>query len=145
MTNWRNAAACLGHPPELWYAVGNGGRGADSSGINDEALAICATCPVLAECAADDATLSASETWGVRAQMTEDQRREDKRAAEKGQGRVRQQPHGTEARYRAHRRAGETACRPCLDAAALAHALLREKSYPVTGRIAPALGGRRAS
>jgi WhiB family redox-sensing transcriptional regulator len=46
-TNWRDFAACLEHPQELFFPVG---EGADAQAQNREAKAVCRGCPVIEDC-----------------------------------------------------------------------------------------------
>lgn len=70
MTNWRDRAACLGLDPELFFPVSDVGPGAVQTAA---AKAVCARCPVRAECLAD--ALDAGNDYGVWGGLTEDERR----------------------------------------------------------------------
>lgn len=56
--SWRDSAACKGHPTDWWY----------STHKSEAAKAICADCPVKAECLAD--ALENREVYGIRAGLT---------------------------------------------------------------------------
>lgn len=64
--DWRDSAACLGHDSEMWFPAGEKSR--DDLLQAAGAKAICATCPVQAECLAD------ADGWGIRAGLTADER-----------------------------------------------------------------------
>ena len=66
--SWRSAAACLGMDPEIWFWVG--GKYANKAAADNEAKAICRTCPVIAECLAD------AGEWGIWGGRTEEERRQ---------------------------------------------------------------------
>src|SRR5512139_804809 len=55
--DWRGQAACRGHNPELWFPVWQRGQ-------LEQAKAICATCPVIAECLAHAIDNSEAGVWG---------------------------------------------------------------------------------
>ena len=61
--DWRARAACLGHDPETFFP-----QPADRDG-EDEAIAICWTCPVRRDCLIDAMTAEegrqASTRWGI--------------------------------------------------------------------------------
>ena len=76
---WRDRAACIGEPPEMFFPldlVGSGGRdlrvAARNRQATRQALDVCARCEVTAECL-DDAI--AHDDHGVRGGTTEDMRR----------------------------------------------------------------------
>jgi len=76
---WRDRAACIGEPPEMFFPidlVGRGGRDLRVAARNRQAtrhaLDVCARCEVAAECL-DDAI--ANDDHGVRGGTTEEQRR----------------------------------------------------------------------
>ena len=100
---WYKDAACLGTATGLWYTT--------EAEAQREALAICATCPVIDEClnATRAEETQVGQVWGTRAGMTMQQRRD---ALAAGDPRC-----GTEAGYRAHIRAKTTSCKPCRAAA----------------------------
>ena len=66
---WTNQAACRGTDTEIFYPV--------TSDEEAEALSICATCPVRAQCL-DDA-LRNRETYGIWGGTTPEQRRRIRR------------------------------------------------------------------
>lgn len=74
--DWHRLAACLGTPPGMFYPE----RG-DVWALED-ARAVCATCPVQAECLNE--ALATNEQFGVRAGLTIQQRR--KLAPSPGEG-----------------------------------------------------------
>lgn len=90
------------------------------------AKAICATCPVIAECL--DYALSAGERHGVWGGLTEAERERLRRAT--GRKRRRVVPPefgcGTDAAHRRHLRHGEKPCEPCKQASKRATAARRE-------------------
>ena len=137
---WRDIAACRDHPePELWYPLGHKSR--LDLAIETEAKAICAGCPVMAECLAD------ADDWGIRAGLNEDERRALKRRNQPYEVRRRlPAPHGTNAAAKAHYRVGEKPCSACNAARALADRIRKErKEYARRGSIAPGLNARRVS
>ena len=75
MTGWRDLASCMGNP-DPFFRVGH--KGCDKEALDAPAKAICEACPVRAACAADDATIPIGETYGIRAGLTQDERREAK-------------------------------------------------------------------
>lgn len=83
--DWRTRAACIGHDPELWFP----GPG-DSSRL-EQARAICAGCPVRAECLADvlAAPMPGGRSYGIWGGMSEKQRRGLRVAAGARRGRAR--------------------------------------------------------
>ncbi|MEZ0366788.1 WhiB family transcriptional regulator [Mycobacterium sp. pUA109] len=101
MTDWRSRAACLGHDPDLWFP--------QPSERPHEAIAICRTCPVIAECA-DFArrTVQLHGVWGGRARHKLTNERVGRPV-----GRLKPIEHGTYNGYHAHYRRGEEACDPC--------------------------------
>jgi WhiB family redox-sensing transcriptional regulator len=73
MTDWRHRAACRGHDnPELWFPL-------DEERPDALALAICAGCPVQAECLAF--ALDHGLDFGVFGGLTRGERRELHRPA----------------------------------------------------------------
>lgn len=48
---WREAAACLGVDPDLFFPAGEPGRPGQGHDTARAARAVCATCPVQTECA----------------------------------------------------------------------------------------------
>lgn len=54
MTNdWRELASCRGVDPELFYPVGDVWEGEGNERRAEQALAVCAVCPVQTECLSD--------------------------------------------------------------------------------------------
>lgn len=74
--NWRHRANCLAHDPELFFAVGTSGPALLQVA---EAKAVCATCPVAAECLTW--AMDNGQDAGVWGGLDEDERRELKRRA----------------------------------------------------------------
>jgi hypothetical protein len=107
--------ACIGHSPELWYADTRTPYDQDARAL---AIALCKGCPVRQACL--DAALAAEgmvagkQRFGIWGGLTPGQRAR-LRPPSRPTGRV-LQPCGTEAAYRRHLRANETACEPCLAA-----------------------------
>lgn len=106
--SWRDYAACLEVYADAFYP-----HKYDRASCR-EAKAICANCPVDAECL--EAAFEVDEPFGIWGGLTPRERdvirRED--------GRPKRQPieilpHGTPAGYARHKRAGEIPCRPCID------------------------------
>jgi WhiB family redox-sensing transcriptional regulator len=70
--DWRDRAACLDEDPELFFPIGSTGPALAQI---EEAKAVCARCPVLAECRAwalDNPTLAG---FGVFGGLSEEERR----------------------------------------------------------------------
>lgn len=71
---WRDRAACArpGMDPRWWFPE-------STRESTQETLAVCRSCPVVAECLrwviADDAVRRASDIWGVAGGLTQEQRR----------------------------------------------------------------------
>lgn len=68
MKDWRDAARCVGHDPELWFPVGSAGPALAQAA---QAKAICAGCPVRAQCAA----LGEGMEFGIFGGLGPDERR----------------------------------------------------------------------
>lgn len=68
--DWRNRAACRDESPELFFPVGTSGPALRQIA---EAKAVCARCPVTAECG--QFALDHGITDGIYGGMTEDERR----------------------------------------------------------------------
>ena len=69
--DWQLLAACRGEDPNLFFHP-EGERGAAREAREAAAKAICATCPVMRECA--EHALAVREPYGVWGQMSEDER-----------------------------------------------------------------------
>lgn len=67
--SWRDAGACLDHDPMLWFP--------DRGGSAAQAKAICADCPVMAECL--DHAITFNEGSGIWGGTNEKERRTIKR------------------------------------------------------------------
>lgn len=111
---WQTRGACRDVNPELFFT---NGRGRPSQDQQERAAAVCRECPVQRECR--EAAIEAGEEYGVWGGMTETQlhaaiRNRTKKPENRG---AELQPCGTWAAYLRHRRAGEQACAPCMEAA----------------------------
>jgi hypothetical protein len=110
-----DAAACIGHPSDLWYADTKTDADRDARKL---AIAICKACPVRQHCLDDALALeggvAGKSRFGIWGGLTPGQRARLRPPA-RPTGRA-LQPCGTEAAYRRHLRAGERACEPCLAA-----------------------------
>jgi WhiB family transcriptional regulator, redox-sensing transcriptional regulator len=84
---WQDAAACRGRDVVLFYGY-EGERGPEKAAREVRAKAVCASCPVAAECLAH---ATAHREHGIWAGETEDERaarkRRESRARQAGQGR----------------------------------------------------------
>ena len=69
--DWQMHGACRGEDPSLFFHP-EGERGAAREAREAAAQAICATCPVMRECA--EHALAVREPYGVWGQMSEDER-----------------------------------------------------------------------
>ena len=69
--DWQMRAACRGEDPSLFFHP-EGERGPAREGRDAAAKAVCATCPVIAQCAAH--SLKVREPYGVWGGLTEDDR-----------------------------------------------------------------------
>jgi WhiB family redox-sensing transcriptional regulator len=99
---WQTEAACRGLDPDLFFPV----WGASAT----EAKAVCATCPVAAECL--EFALANGEHFGIWGGVPERQRRTMRRDRHVPSQRYAAK-HGTDSGYNAHRRINEQACVPC--------------------------------
>lgn len=73
MENWRALAACRDADPELFYPVGDGWAGQGNARRAEQARAVCAVCPVRAECLAD--ALERGDVFAVLGGTLPDERR----------------------------------------------------------------------
>jgi len=108
--NWQHRGACVGLGPELFFPE----RGERV----DQAIALCATCPVREPCLEWALHHEQAGIWGATTGQ-------ERRAMRRQQGiRLASGPdfgglcgdapeHGTDAGYKRHRRAGEPACASC--------------------------------
>lgn len=122
--DWRSEAACKGKDPRHWFPIPIGSyylRNGSSAGRPDDPYAhgraICASCPVKAQCL--EYALSAHRqfipTEGLWGGLDEVERRQLLR----GEKPARKAPeHGTPAGYKQHGRLGEKACDFCKKALA---------------------------
>lgn len=64
-SSWRDSAACVNHPPELWFPVRleNTGNARRDDPTIAAALAVCHSCPVETECRRW--AISNGEDWGI--------------------------------------------------------------------------------
>jgi WhiB family redox-sensing transcriptional regulator len=69
--DWQMAGACRGEDPRLFFHP-EGERGPARETREAAAKSVCATCPVIAECAAH--ALSVREPYGVWGGLSEDER-----------------------------------------------------------------------
>jgi WhiB family redox-sensing transcriptional regulator len=116
--SWHALAACRGGDLDKWFPE----QGANQTRIA-MLKAICATCPVRAECL--DEALANFEAWGVFGGMTRDERREEARRRGLTRPHHGGQPTpecGTEGGYQRHRRT--TFTEPC-EACRAAHSANR--------------------
>lgn len=111
---WRELAACRGHI-DLFFP----GEHAATAEVVREIRAMCAACPVLAECR-EDALTAPEAPHGWQAGMSPGEQRDARRGVPKRKrhGRGRAVEHGTRAGYQSHRYRGEEACEACAAAAA---------------------------
>lgn len=104
--DFRSQGACVGVDPALFYP----GRGDNFAAA--EARSVCLDCPVREDCAEWAIRHERQGIWGG---LSEKERRRLRKArgitVETPDALA--APHGTSARYQAHRRAGERACAPC--------------------------------
>ena len=75
MTHWEHRAECLGEDPELFFPIGSG---TDAAKQTAQAKAVCAQCPVRAECRRKADTVHAND--GVWGQLTPFERANVRRA-----------------------------------------------------------------
>lgn len=118
---WLERRACVGVPTKLFYRE----QGSNAT----VAKAICASCPVTAECLAY--ALTNREKAGIWGGLSERERRALPKPARPPQ--VSPAECGTDSGYRAHRRRGEDACRRCREAHA-AYNRERKAGCPQTTR-----------
>ena len=113
---WHDRAACAGVKDVTWFPSGDapGGRDAAHKANVAAAKAICAGCPVKAECL--EVALWEPLTYGIWGGLTFDERR----GKNTGQ-RVRPAKCGTDSGYHRHRNRKERACDECREAHAIAH------------------------
>lgn len=71
LRDWRNRAACLEEDPELFFPIGNSGP---AQAQIAEAKAVCARCPVLAQCRAWALANPKLAEFGVFGGLSEDER-----------------------------------------------------------------------
>lgn len=119
---WRDEALCAQTDPDLWFPERDGDRATNNYAA---ARAICARCPVRAECL--EYALEQHLTDGMWGGLTPYERvaltvRKPAPRRERGTA-----PHGTEAAYMRHYRAGEKPCDACAAARREYKAILRER------------------
>ena len=100
---WRDQAACLNADPESFFP--------EQGERNEAAKAVCATCPVTAECLQH--ALDNDERWGVWGGMSEHERQ---KLRTRRYVRASKAECGTPAGYQRHKRASEDACAACRQA-----------------------------
>lgn len=114
---WRAAAACAGLDLSMFYT--------ERTGTARAALAVCAACPVRAECLADaldaERQVSIQEIFGVRGGMSAIGRRKLLGAERTRAIRARVALCGTDSGYYRHRRERESPCDACKAAHAAAY------------------------
>lgn len=86
----RPAPACWEVEPEVFYGPADSSEGGPVHTWEKRALAVCASCPVLATCRAEALEFAADEQFGVIGGMTAGQRRAVLRGSRPRQGRARQ-------------------------------------------------------
>jgi len=69
--DWRSEGACRGLPPDMFFHF-DGERGSSRRRRESAAKAVCATCPVLAECRSH--ALAVPELYGVWGGLGEEER-----------------------------------------------------------------------
>lgn len=99
---WRQSAACLGRDDLDWWPL--------PSDRIDAQVAVCAGCPVRGECLTD----AADDAHAIRGGLRPSERGIDPRC-------------GSQAGYKAHRRAGEQPCPACRAGNVVATQLHRAK------------------
>lgn len=123
--SWQERAACAGMPTDLFFTP-EGSTGGSAAQVRRVAAAkaVCAGCPVRAECLAfaleheSGGVLYRAGVWGG---LTETERARLVRLARPAASPPNDPRCSTEGGYQAHRRRGEASCRPCLDAQNTAH------------------------
>lgn len=118
---WHDEAACAGVKDVTWFPQTDkpGGRTAAHLANVARAKAICATCPVQAQCLA--AALIEPQTAGIWGGLTANERKGRYKPARPPRAKC-----GTDSGYTRHRNAHEPPCQDCKDAHAIA---ARVKSY----------------
>lgn len=101
--DWIADAACRGMDPGLFFPDRNEPTG--------PIKAICAECPVQADCL--DYAIRTGQKYGIWGGTSEKQRRQLRRGLIPVGGQPKPIQHGTVAGYKAHRRRGEDACDEC--------------------------------
>jgi WhiB family redox-sensing transcriptional regulator len=86
----RLAPACWEVDPEVFYGPADSSEGEPVHSWERRALAVCASCPVLATCRAEALEFAADEQYGVIGGLTAGQRRAVLRGSHPRQGRPRQ-------------------------------------------------------
>jgi WhiB family redox-sensing transcriptional regulator len=67
--DWRERALCRKFDPDIWFPIGNTGPAIEQTEL---AKAICAQCPVIADC--EEWVLTSNQPYGVAAGMTPGER-----------------------------------------------------------------------
>lgn len=103
--DWMTRAACVGYDPDLWFPENMGTI--ESRLDAEQAIAICAGCPVQVECAAYADTENILDgIWGGIYRSSKGVRGRGKQPVN----------HGTPGGYVTHRRRGEKPCLACTNA-----------------------------
>ena len=122
-TDWRTRAACLDEDPELFFPIGTTGTALAQIA---EAKAVCARCPVAAQCLAF--AIDTGQQYGVWAGLDQHVRAKRTRSLRAWPTKVQ---HGTWQGYDAHRRRKQDPCEACR-AAHSAYRMANKKRGRVT-------------
>lgn len=106
-SDWMEQGACLDADPDLFYNQSNE-RALPPSLVDLEAIEICKTCPVVAECLA--AAIENGERWGIWGGKTPTERKAFEGSVKRGPYAIK---HGTDRGYHAHRDRDVPICTPC--------------------------------
>lgn len=117
---WHDEAACIGADVNVFYAQAKGRRPADWTA----ARALCARCPVTAECLAE--AIEHRDPHAFLGGLTP----EERRPLMPAQPPSMRLPinHGTNGGYEAHRRRGEKPCTACRRACTIARRIREEQA-----------------
>lgn len=132
---WAEHAACAPHPRAWWFPERY------ETGGYARAVAICATCPVRAECLEEALAYEIGRhdrfgMWGglTPAERTREADRREAAGIPVPRRRARQAQCGTSSGYHRHHRRREPACQPCKDAHAEEHRRRDERKAIRSGR-----------
>lgn len=106
-SEWMDQGACLDHDPDMFYSQGSE-REIPPSRKDLDAIAVCETCPVIAECL--EAALKNGERWGIWGGKTPTQRAADHEPIGRPIYVIK---HGTGNGYHGHRRHDVPMCQAC--------------------------------